>query len=102
MNDFIKHTMSEYTDERLLNMVKQAHNFDAGAVQVAKDLAVERNLATIQQLDYWASTSQQAAQTQAQTQSSRRYYDDDDSGISPWTVLLIIFIIIKLVFAFAR
>lgn len=100
MNDFIKHEMSNYTDERLLNMVKQAHNFDKGAVEVAKELAVERDLATIQQLDHWASTSQQAAQTRAQSSSSRQ--NDDDSGISPWTILLVIFIIVRIIMAIAR
>lgn len=98
MNDFIKHEMSNYTDQRLLTMIKQAHNFDGGAIQVAKELALERNLATAQQLDYWANNS---ANQVAQAPRRTYYDDDDDGGISPWAILAIIFFIVKLIFVFA-
>lgn len=99
MNDFIKHEMSNYTDQRLLTMIKQAHNFDSGAIQVAKNLALERNLATAQQLDSWANNSR--AQT---AQAPRRSYTEsgDDDGISPWTILAVIVIFVKLMLIFAR
>lgn len=44
MNDFLKQDMSNYSDERVINIIKQAQNFDPSVVNHAKQLAVERKL----------------------------------------------------------
>jgi hypothetical protein len=97
MSDLFQQEMAGYTDERLLNMVKQAHNFDSEAVQVAKKLALERNLATSEQLDNWSANSQQMAQT-----AERKYEQKEDKGTSPWTILFVVFIVIRIIIAIVR
>lgn len=57
MNSELRQQMEAYTNERILNNIKQREFFSVESVEIAKEIALERKLVSPQQIDDMAKLS---------------------------------------------
>jgi len=89
MSNNLKEEMQAFSDQRILNNIKQQNSFSPASVEIAKEIASERGLlneAQISDIDHEASTGQ-----------TQLHESKGSSTLSTWTVLLIIFIVVRII-----
>jgi len=95
----LKEVMESYSDERILNNIKQQNFFGPETVEVAKEIALERKIITEDQIlnidQFMKDKAIQRAQ-QPYTPSSMT------APVTIGTGLIILFIVIRIVLRFAR
>ncbi len=128
--------MKDYSDIRIMNTIQQANNFAPEIVEVAKQLATEKGLATPEKMHMYEQRSKYLSMAKDQidrgvepeqikkslmdygvdetfakdvlveaartmTIGKKKVEEKEGSGTSIWTILFVIFIIVRIILRMA-
>jgi len=94
MTNELKDEMNAYSDERIMNNIKEQEFYGAETVALAKEIALERGLLTEDQIQ---NIDQFVLDQKAKSKSKPFTPRDTGTTIAFGTVLFIIYIIVKYV-----
>jgi len=93
MSNNLKEEMQAFSDQRILNNIKQQNSFSPASVEAAKEIASERGLLTEEQI----SNIDKQADQEVATGQTKLHESEGTSTLTIGTVLLIIFIVVRII-----